>query len=422
MLRSGKERVFCAGANIRMLGRASHAPQGQLLQVHERDAQRDRGGGRAIPARRYICAINGTGAGGGYELALACDHIILADDGSRRVSLPEVPLLAVLPGTGGLTRLTDKRKVRRDLRGRLLHDRGGVKGKRAVDWRLVDEAVPNSQHSRRSSRTRAKEFAAHLDRCGRRPAASRSRRSNAASKRRRHRLVDHRARRRPGDEAGDDHDAGPEAAPPADAEALVEEGAAVWPLRCARELDDAILHLRFNEPELGTIDLPHAGRSAGGAAHEALLARQPVTHWLASEILLFWKRVLKRVDLTSRSLVALVEPGLLLRRHARRDRSSPRTAATWCSAQFEGDNRPPRRLTLGANFGAYPMANGLTRLETRFLGEPESVDGAERRIGEPLAAHDANELGLVTFASTSSTGRTKCASSWRSARASPPMP
>ena len=394
VLRSGKERVFCAGANIRMLAGATHAHKVNFCKFTNETRNTIEAAGRDS-GQHYICAIRGSCAGGGYELALACDHIILADDGSSSVALPEVPLLAVLPGTGGLTRVTDKRKVRRDLADVFCSTEEGVKGKRAADWRLVDEAVPNSQFAAIVAE-RAKEFAATSNRAAATggielaPLERRFKEDGGIAWSTIELEVEREKR------LAMITIAGPEDAPPADADALVEGGAAVWLLRCARELDDAILHLRFNEPELGTIVFRSRGDPQAVAAHEAMLLGNR-DHWLANETLLFWKRVLKRVDLTSRSLVALVEPGscfagVLAEIVFAADRSY------MALGEFEGDPHPAAViwLTLG-NFGPYPMPNDLTRLETRFLGEPERIETAKRRIGEPLAAHDANELGLVTF-------------------------
>ena len=394
VLQSGKERVFCAGANIRMLAGATHAHKVNFCKFTNETRNALEAAGRDS-GQHYICAIKGSCAGGGYELALACEHIMLADDGSSSVALPEVPLLAVLPGTGGLTRVTDKRKVRRDLADVFCSTEEGVKGRRAADWRLVDEAVPNSRFAEVVAE-RAREFAARskrADATGGIELAPLQRRFNEdggiawstieLAVEREKRLATITI-------------AGPEDAPPAHPDALVEAGAAVWLLRCARELDDAILHLRFNEPALGTIVFQSRGDPQAAAAHEAMLLGHP-DHWLANEILRYWQRVLKRIDLTSRSLVALAEPGscfagVLAEIVFAADRSY------MALGEFEGDDRPPAALRLtDGNFGAYPMSNDLTRLETRFLGEPAKALAAKRRIGEPLEAHDANELGLVTF-------------------------
>jgi len=394
VLQSGKERVFCAGANIRMLASAAHAHKVNFCKFTNETRNTFEAAGRES-GQHYMCAIKGACAGGGYELALACDHILLADDGSSAVSLPEVPLLAVLPGTGGLTRVTDKRKVRRDLADVFCTTEEGVKGKRAADWNLVDEVVPGSRFA-----------AALLERANAIANASKRQATGPG--------VVLTPLRRTIDESGDvaystvevDIDrarglatitiSGPTNQPPADTKALVAEGAEGWMLRCARELDDAILHLRLNELEIGTLVFRTQGDPALVAAHEAMLLENR-DHWLANEILLYWKRVLKRVDLTSRSLVALVEPGscyagMLAELLFAVDRSF------MAEGDFEGDNRPVASVTLtDGNFGPYTMSNDLTRLQNRFLGTPDKVEVAQQRRGEALEAADADELGLVTF-------------------------
>ena len=394
VLQSGKERVFCAGANIRMLASAAHAHKVNFCKFTNETRNTFEAAGRES-GQHYMCAIKGACAGGGYELALACDHILLADDGSSAVSLPEVPLLAVLPGTGGLTRVTDKRKVRRDLADVFCTTEEGVKGKRAADWNLVDEVVPGSRFA-----------AALLERANAIANASKRQATGPG--------VVLTPLRRTIDESGDvaystvevDIDrgrglatitiSGPTNQPPADTKALVAEGAEGWMLRCARELDDAILHLRLNELEIGTLVFRTQGDPALVAAHEAMLLANR-DHWLANEILLYWKRVLKRVDLTSRSLVALVEPGscyagMLAELLFAVDRSF------MAEGDFEGDNRPVASVTLtDGNFGPYTMSNDLTRLQNRFLGTPDKVEAAQQRRGEALEAADADELGLVTF-------------------------
>ncbi|MEO3997839.1 2,3-epoxybenzoyl-CoA dihydrolase [Mesorhizobium sp. CAU 1732] len=395
VLQSGKERVFCAGANIRMLAGAAHAHKVNFCKFTNETRNTFEAAG-AESGQHYICAIRGACAGGGYELALACDHIMLADDGSSNVALPEVPLLAVLPGTGGLTRVTDKRKVRRDLADVFCSTEEGVKGKRAVEWRLVDEIVPNSKFAETVS-ARAKEIAGKSRRNGDgkgvqlTPLARTIGEDGSLT----YSTVEVEIDRAKGlatiTISGPDEDA------PATIAALHEQGAASWILRAARELDDAILHLRLNELETGTLVIRTQGDPEKVAAHEAVLFANR-DHWLANEILLYWKRVLKRVDLTSRSLVALVEPGscfagMLAELLFAVDRSY------MAEGDFEGDNRAVATITLtDGNFGPFPMSNGLTRLQTRFLGEPEKVDGARERVGEALEAFDANALGLVTFA------------------------
>lgn len=394
VMQSGKDRVFCAGANIRMLGGASHAHKVNFCKFTN-ETRNAFEAAEAESGQKYMAAVKGACAGGGYELALACNHILLVDDSSSSVSLPEVPLLAVLPGTGGLTRVTDKRKVRRDLADVFCAMEEGVKGKRAVEWRLVDEVVPNSKFDA-VVRQRAAEFAAanpkgdvtgiHLGPLQRAigPDGSVS-----------YSLV----------EVGVDRAArratitllGPDAAPPADMAALHEQGDQAYLLRLARELEDAILHLRLNEMEAGLWVFCCQGDAALLAAHEAFLLDN-ANHWLARETLLYWKRVLKRIDVTSRSLTALVEHGSCF--------AGPLAEILWAvdrtymmDGAFDGDNRPLAAITLTAgNFGPYLMANGLTRLQTRFLGEPASVDALRLQIGVALEAEAARDMGLVTFA------------------------
>ena len=394
VLQSGKDRVFCAGANIRMLGGATHAHKVNFCKFTNETRNTYEAAG-AESGQSYICAVRGSCAGGGYELALACDHIILTDDSSSAVALPEVPLLAVLPGTGGLTRVTDKRKVRRDLADVFCAMEEGVRGKKAKDWRLVDEVVANSKFDETVTE-RAKEFAE-------RNAAGKPAKGIALTPLDRtfgedsitYSSVEVTIERSKG--VATIVLSGPDGDVPSSTEELAVEGAGNWMLRLARELDDAILHLRLNELEVGVLVFKSQGDPEKVAAFEAFMLENR-EFWLAREILLYWKRVLKRVDVTSRSLVALVEngscfAGFLAELLFAVDRSY------MMDGEFEGDNRPMATITLtDGNFGPYPMANDLTRLQTRFLGEPERVDAAKARIGEALEAEDADELGLVTFA------------------------
>ena len=389
VMRSGKDRVFCAGANIRMLGGATHAHKVNFCKFTNETRNTFEAAG-AESGQTYICAVKGACAGGGYELALACDYILLADDGSSSVALPEVPLLAVLPGTGGLTRVTDKRKVRRDLADVFCAMEEGVRGKRAAEWRLVDEVVPNSQFEEAVAK-RAQAFVAKAGGGGETgvtltPLQRRFAEDGSVV----YSLVEVQVDRDKGVATLTLH------GPAEDAPALHAEGAETWSLRLARELDDALLHLRLNELEVGVLVFKTRGDAARVLAHEAALFADD--DWFAREIRLYWKRVLKRIDLTSRSLVALVEngscfAGMLAEILFACDRTY------MMKGEFEGDNRPPAAFTLSAaNFGPFPMSNDLTRLQTRFLGEPQAVEAAAALKGEPLDADEAMKLGLVTFA------------------------
>jgi benzoyl-CoA-dihydrodiol lyase len=403
VLRSAKPRVFCAGANIRMLAGASHAHKVNFCKFtnETRNGIEDLSENSGLAT---ICAINGTAAGGGYELALAADYIVLVDDGTATVALPELPLLAVLPGTGGLTRVSDKRKVRRDHADVFCTTEEGVKGKRAVEWRLVDEVVPGSKFDDAVA-ARAREFAAKSHRNGsgdgiRLVPLTRSftdggveygSLSVAFDRARRLATITLR---------------GPEGAPPASADAMKALGTSFWPLQLARELDDAILNIRLNELDVAAIIFKSCGDPAAVVAYDQFLDANR-DHWLAREIRLLWKRVLKRVDLTSRSLVSLIEPGscfagTLAELSFASDRSYMLAATPPSPARggaSEHGNRPPAMLMLAdVNFGAYPMSNGLTRLACRFLANPSDVDAAKAERGKMLDAEAAQKLGLVTFA------------------------
>jgi benzoyl-CoA-dihydrodiol lyase len=394
IMRSGKNRVFCAGANIRMLAGATHAHKVNFCKFtnETRNGLED---SSENSGQRFICVINGTAAGGGYELALATDHIVLADDGSAAVALPEVPLLAVLPGTGGLTRVVDKRKVRRDHADYFCTIEEGIKGKRAVQWRLVDEIVSNSKLEAKVA-ARAKEFAALSKRNGSGQGIALTPLT---------RSIDDNGLRYGFVSVDINRDAriatfsikAPEAAPPADVADMVKQGANFWPLQVARELDDAILHLRINELGTAIFVFKSHGDRAQVLAYDGFLEAHK-EHWLVNEIRHYWKRVLKRVDVTSRTLVALVEPGscfvgTLAELVFAADRSY------MLIGEKQGDNRPPAEIILSAaNFGPYPMSHGLTRLQSRFQADPTDVDTAKAKIGEPLDAETAEQLGLVTFA------------------------
>jgi benzoyl-CoA-dihydrodiol lyase len=394
VMRSAKDKVFCAGANIRMLGGAAHAHKVNFCKFTN-ETRNTFEAALADSGQNYICAVKGACAGGGYELALACNHIMLTDDSTSSVALPEVPLLAVLPGTGGLTRVTDKRKVRRDLADVFCSIEEGVKGKRAVQWRLVDEVFPNSSFDEKVAE-RAQVMAAESSKSDvaegiELTALSRSFAEDGVS----YSTVEVALVRE--ESRATITIKGPDADALADMDAFTANGAENWMLRCARELDDAILHLRNNEKELGLIEFQTQGDPEAVVAHEALLLGNR-DHWLANEVLEYWKRVLKRIDMTSRSLVAIVEHGSCF--------AGPLAELLWAVdrsymmlEEFDGDNRALATVTLSTgNFGTYPMGNDLTRLQTRFLGTPEQVEKLKSSIGEALEADDAEELGLVTYA------------------------
>ena len=393
ILRSGKPNIFCAGANIRMLAMASHEHKVNFCKFtnETRLAMED---ASAASGQIYIAAINGGAAGGGYELALATEHIMLVDDRRSNIALPETPLLAVLPGTGGLTRLTDKRKLRRDHADLFCTTEEGVRGPRALEWRLVDELVPPSRWEA-ALETRTASVAAKSDRpeTGQGislPLLQREFTADAITYPNLRIALERDARRATITVLGPDH-------LPAGLAEIHAAGAAFWPLAAARELDDALLHLRLNEPAIGLLVLRTEGDPAAVLAADALLETHQ-SDWLVREIRLLWRRALKRLDVTSRSLIALIEPGSCFA-----GTLAELTFAADRSIMFAGtrpgDNAGPATLHLSPlNFGAYAMGNGLTRLQTRFIGEPETLAAASRRIGQTLDSDAAGELGLITAA------------------------
>jgi benzoyl-CoA-dihydrodiol lyase len=396
VITSGKPKIFCAGANIRMLAASAHGWKVNFCKFtnETRNGIED---ATANSGQTYLAAVNGTASGGGYELALACEHIMLVDDRSSAVSLPELPLLGVLPGTGGLTRVSDKRHVRRDLADYFSTRPEGVGGKKAVQWRLVDEAVPRPRWDETVA-----ERAAEL--------AGRSNRPEGAAGVSLTRL----GKTRDDDAIAYEHvsatlnrDAGsvditikgPQADPPADMAEAAGQGAGFWPLAVTRELDDLILDLRTNETELGTWVFRTAGDPAAVLAYDDLLLAN-AADWFANEVLHYLKRTLRRLDVTSRSLIAVIEPGScfagsLLEVALAADRSFQLAGVF----QDKDPDAEPATITLGdINLGPLTMSNGLTRLQTRFWGDEAGYEAAGKRLGSALEAEDAADLGLVTFA------------------------
>ena len=395
ILTSAHEQVFCAGANIGMLQGASHAHKVNFCKFtnETRLALED---ASAYSGQKYMCAINGACAGGGYELALVTEYLVLIDDGAASVSLPELPLLAVLPGTGGLTRLVDKRGVRRDRADFFCTVEEGMRGQRALKWRLVDAIVPHSKWQGEVA-AHAARLAANSDR----PAQGTGIDFPLLERRIGDNQIDYglvsctidRTLR-----AAHITVRAPASAPPSDLATIYNEGAAYWPLAMARELEDLIFHLRFNESEIGTWLMRTEGAAEFVTAVDTALAAH-ANDWLIREITLYIKRTLKRLDLSARSIFALIEPGscftgTLLELALAADRSYMLDGA------FEDDNRAPAtiRMSAAANNGLYPMSNGLSRLHSRFNGDNTALAAAEEAIGDELDGLEAEELGLVTFA------------------------
>jgi benzoyl-CoA-dihydrodiol lyase len=392
VLTSGKDRMFCAGANIYMLGTSAHAWKVNFCKFTNEtrnsieDSSRDSG-------LKFLAALNGTCAGGGYEVALACDEIAMIDDRSTTVSLPEVPLLGVLPGTGGLTRLVDKRKVRRDLADVFCTTAEGVRADRAKQWKLVDHSAPPARFAA-LVRERALALAAASDRpAGAKGVALPPLEREIDENGYHYRWVDvafDRARRTATVTVTAPAEGGPRAL-----DEILAAGARWWPLAMARELDDAILMLRTNELELGTLLLKTRGAVAAMLeSDKAMLAH--AEHWFVRETIGFLRRSLARLDVSARSLFAIIDEGscfagTLLELALAADRS-------YMLALPESGNQAPRVALSAANLGAFPMVNELTRLATRFCGEAAPVAALAAHQGEALDGARAMALGLVTFA------------------------
>lgn len=391
----GLDRMFCAGANIKMLAQSPHSWKVNFCKFTNEtrngieDATENSG-------QTYIAAVNGTSAGGGYELAAACDQIVLVDDGSSAVSLPEVPLLGVLPGTGGLTRVVDKRKVRKDRADVFATRSEGLRGATAVQWGLVDETVIRSDFDDavlRRARS-ASEASSRPDSGGvSLTPLERTETDTSIDYRYVTATFDRDARRvditiRVTDEQ-----------PPADADGIADAGAGYFPLQLARELDDLILRLRTNENELGTWVFRVVGDQTIALAYDRQLA-DFASDWLVNEIRHYYKRTLKRLDVTSRSLIAVIEPGSAFVGFL----AEPALAADrqymldGVYEDVDADADPAVIVLTESNFGSYPMGNGLTRLESRYFGHDDDLAAVRQAVGTELDAQAANDLGLVTYA------------------------
>jgi benzoyl-CoA-dihydrodiol lyase len=401
VLTSAKDRNFCAGANIRMLAQSSHPWKVNFCKFtnETRNGMED---ATANSGQTYLAAVNGTAAGGGYELALACEQILLIDDNSSAVSLPEVPLLGVLPGTGGLTRVVDKRHVRKDRADVFATRPEGVRGKQAVEWKLVDEVVP-----KRVWEDTVRERAAAAAARSTRPADAQGISLTPLQREEteqgiRYRHVEARFDRELGVVEITVH--GPEGDLPDTVERVHELGADFWPLAMTRELDDLVLRLRANELELGTWVIRTKGDVEDALAFERVIAEHSRGDWLVNEIRHYFKRVLKRLDVTSRSLIALIEPGSCFA-------GALLELALACDRQYmlEGfleddaqEGEPAQIVLSDSNFGAFPMSNGLSRLGSRFYGGPDDeedhVATLRQETGRRIEAVEAMELGLVTDA------------------------
>ena len=394
IITSGKKQIFSAGANMRMLAGASHHRKVDFCKFtnETRNAIED---ATAFSGQRYFCALNAAAAGGGYELALATDYIILIDDGASAVSLPEVPLLGVLPGTGGLTRLIDKRKMQRDRADFFCTAEEGLRGQRALEWKLVDELAPPSRFEEQV----VKRASEHVKACD--PPALTGITLDPIERE----ISDQRIVYQHVTATFERHDtdaavitlSGPDDPPPESIDSIHRQGSGFWPLALARELDDLILHLRTNEPALGTWVFKSTGNIDRVSTFDRWLLAEP-GDWLLRETTLYWKRLLKRLEVTSRSLMTLIEPdscfaGFLLELALGSDQSYM-LAGTW-----EGSETQTAVIRVSdINLGRLPTVCGISRIHSRYLGD--SIQGVLDARGQELTAHAAHTLRLVTFIPT----------------------
>ena len=385
IITSAKPRVFSSGANIKMLASATHAAKVNFCKfTNETRCAMEQA--TALSGQSYIAALNGAASGGGYELALACEHIILIDDGSSRVALPELPLLGVLPATGGLTRLVDKRKIRRDYADILCTTAEGIGGKKAVDWGLVDElTVPSKLEE--AAVSRAHLLAGDEDRTNLKGVALTplSRKFGEDKLEYSHLSIELNSAA----SGAIFTIRGPEHPCPVEWEEAFAQGPLFWPLQLVRELDDSILHLRTNRPDISCWVFKVSGTAELLNSYDSFLLAEP-DNWFNREIRLFWVRTLKRLDVTSRSLISVIDSssgfsGTLF------------DLALACDRIYMLDEKDVCSIGVSEmNFGGLPMANGLSRLENRFMQDQESLGKIRRRLGEKIWAGDASQLGLVT--------------------------